>query len=59
MRGLVEPVQFPRIGFTEPADVRCVLSDALAVFRKVVGCWWLRSSEVAHRAFLCFNTVRI
>ena len=60
IRGLVdEPVQFPRIGFTELADVRCVLPDALAVFRKVVGCWWLRSSEVAQRAFLCFNTVRI
>lgn len=59
IRGLDEPVQFPTIGFTELADVRCVLLDVLVVFRKVVGWWWLRSSEVAHRAFLCFNTVRI
>ena len=35
LRGLVDSVQFPRIGLTELADVRCVLLDADVVFRKV------------------------
>lgn len=58
-RGLVEPVQFPRIGLTELADVGCDLLDVVVVFRNVDGWWLLTSSEVAQRALRCFNTARI